>query len=101
MEDTEATRGRLHADTISYVNNFGMLLKDMRKFDEAEALLRRAMQDGEAQMHPDKLSYVDNFGKLLQDRGRLEDAEYFLRGALVGREATLGKIHPETLASVN
>ena len=42
----------------------------------------------------------NNLGSLRVDQGRLQEAEALLLHALRGREAALGKKHPETLMTV-
>ena len=42
-----------------------------------------------------------NFGTLRYEQGKLAEAEEYCRCALEGREATLGKYHPDTLILVD
>ena len=50
--------------------------------------------------HVKTLVAIDQLGRLLRERGELEEAERLLTEAVVGRRATLGDRHPDTLESI-
>ena len=64
-------------------------------------LERRRSEGGEEEVEEGVLTLMNQVGRLLQDQGKLEEAEGLFRRALEGKEATLGAMHPSTLASVN
>ena len=75
--------GKNDPDTLSSVNNLGSLLQDHGKFDEAEPLLRRAMEGNEATLgakHVNTTTSMGNLGLLLQGQGKIDEAK-----ALSGR----------------
>ena len=92
-----------HPDTLSSVNNLGILLSDKGDYVGAEALFRRAVEGREKALgaeHPDTLNSVNNLGILLSDKGDYDGAEVLFRRALEGYEKALGAEHPVTLMSV-
>jgi len=63
----EATLGPTHPDTLTSVNNLGVLRQDMGKHVEALPLFRRALEGREATLgptHKDTLISVHNLGVL-------------------------------------
>ncbi|KAJ5207451.1 FabD/lysophospholipase-like protein [Penicillium cf. griseofulvum] len=104
LEYRERVRGPEHPNTLTSVNNLGLVLNMQGKYAEAEALYRRALQDREKVQgpeHPDTLTSVNNLGFVLNKRGKYTEAEALYRRALQGREKVLGREHPDTLISVN
>ncbi len=78
-------------------NDLGLLLTDTNRFEEAEPLLRRALEIETAafgENHPAVARGLNNLGQLLKDTNRLEDAEPLLRRALEISEAHFGEQHP-------
>jgi Tfp pilus assembly protein PilF len=76
---------REHPDTLSSVNNLGRVLSSQGKYEEAEAMHRRALEAREKVLggeHPDTLSSVGNLGRVLSRQGKYEEAEAMHRRAL-------------------
>jgi tetratricopeptide (TPR) repeat protein len=72
------------------------LLQDADRVQEAELLLRRALDIDEKSLgpeHPDVAADLNELGVLLQDSKRFEEAEPLLRRALVIDEMNLGPDH--------
>ena len=60
--------GREHPDTLTSVNNLGLVLDSQGKYEEAEAMHRRALEGYEKVLgreHPDTLTSVSNLGNVL------------------------------------
>ena len=94
-EDGEADE----ADVVELMDRCGTLLQDLARFDEAEPLLRRALEINEATLgpdHPDTGDSAGNLGSLLKDKGDLDAAEPLMRRALEIDEAALGPDHTST-----
>ena len=78
----EKTLGLEHPDTLSSVNNLGILLSDKGDYAEAEEMHRRALTGREKVLgpnHPDTLSTINNLGSLLNAKGDLPAALELLR----------------------
>jgi tetratricopeptide (TPR) repeat protein len=81
----------------------GMLLFKLQRLDEAEALLREALERTQRVLGPDHpltLTTMNNLGSLLLAREQLDEAERLLRQAVVGRRRVLGDAHPQTLTAM-
>ncbi|KAI7970683.1 hypothetical protein EIK77_003083 [Talaromyces pinophilus] len=90
-------------NVLSIANRCGWYLYLMGKYEEAEAMHRRALEGRENVLgaeHPDTLTSVNNLGSVLERQGKYEEAEAMHRRALAGRENVLGAEHPDTLTSV-
>jgi eukaryotic-like serine/threonine-protein kinase len=93
-----------HPDTLTAINNMGILLHSMGKFEEARPFYRRALDGGRrvhGDDHPDTLTTIGNTGNLLVSMSKFEEALPFCREALAGRIRVLGNDHPDTLISIN
>ncbi|EOD12957.1 hypothetical protein EMIHUDRAFT_452118 [Emiliania huxleyi CCMP1516] len=104
LEASRETLGDNHPDTLTSINNLGMLLEAKGDLDGAEALLREALEARRETLgdrHPRTLTSIYNLGSLLQDKGDLEGAEALKREALEGQRETLGDRHPNTLTSIS
>jgi len=77
----EAVLGKEHPDTLSSMNDLTLVLNSQGKYDEAEAMHRRAL-DG----HPSTLTSVGNLASVPRDQGKYEEAEAMSRRALDGYE---------------
>jgi len=53
LKENEEKLGLDHSDTLVSVNNLGIMFQDQEKLDEAEPLLRRALDAGERTLGPD------------------------------------------------
>jgi tetratricopeptide (TPR) repeat protein len=75
------------------------VLLNQGKYEEAEAMNRRALDGREkvlGEEHPDTLKSFNNLASALQRQGKYEEAEAMIRRALDGCEKALGNDHPET-----
>ncbi len=90
--------------TLEAAHNLGVVLCGKGEYEEAEKLLRRAL-DGNERLygpeHPDTLATAHVLGKLFTDKGDYTQGGAFLNRALSGKERVLGIDHPHTLSSVN
>ena len=78
--------------TLDSVNNLGLVLEEQGKYEEAEAMHRRALKAREKVLgleHPSTLDSVNNLGLVLEDQGKHEEAEAMYRRALEGRGKVL------------
>lgn len=100
----ERALGPNHPDTLTPVNNLGIIRHALGDFDGAEALYHRALETRVRVLgpdHPDTLTSVNNMGFLLRARGEFEVAARFYIHALEARKRVLGPDHPDTLASTS
>jgi tetratricopeptide (TPR) repeat protein len=105
----EEVLGPKHPDTVQSLNNLALLYYQQGQYQEAEPLLKRALEIREEVLspkHPDTAESLNNLAVfyLAGDRGqqgRLEEAETLLKRALEIREKVLGPKHPDTVQSLN
>ncbi|KAJ3543777.1 hypothetical protein NM208_g3397 [Fusarium decemcellulare] len=86
------------------VHNVGWYRAKRGRYQEAEAMIRRALEARGSvlgQDHPDTLCSMNNLGLVLLYQGMYEEAEVVHRGVLEIRKTTLGSEHPSTLGSMN
>ena len=84
--------------------NLAQLLQSTNRLGEAEPLMRRALEIGEAafgKQHPTVAIRLNNLAMLLQETNRIEDAEPLMRRALEIAVAAFGKRHPTVASSLN
>ncbi|WP_371781353.1 FxSxx-COOH system tetratricopeptide repeat protein [Streptosporangium subroseum] len=96
--------GEEHLDTLTSWNNLGIALRDLGRFQEAEAGLRivlETMRRVLGEEHPETLACRGNLAGVLGELGRLQEAEADFRTVLETMRRVLGEEHPETLASRN
>ena len=85
-------------------NNLGLLLQDTNRFEEAEPLMRQALEINKASFgehHPAVAICLNNLGQLLQDTNRFEEAEPLMRRALEIDTASFGGHHPDVAICLN
>jgi tetratricopeptide (TPR) repeat protein len=95
--------GPRHRDTIRATNRFATALAQAGRAPEAEALLRRNLEDGRRSLGPDDpitLEAGERLGSLLEHLGQLEEAEAVLRKNVDDRRRLLTPEHPDTLRSI-
>jgi Tfp pilus assembly protein PilF len=76
--------GAEHPNTLTSVNQLGLVLASQRKYEEAEAMYRRALDGSEKVLgaeHPDTLTSLNNLGYVLERQGKYEEAEAMHRRA--------------------
>ena len=85
-------------------HNLGQLLQATNRFEEAEPLMRRALEISKASFgehHPDVAICLNNLGQLLKNTNRFEEAEPLLRRALEISKASFGEHHPDVAICLN
>jgi len=90
--------------TSSLISHLAKVLMELDKVEEAEMLIREAMEGREKALgpsHPNTLSTINNLAALLYTQRKFSQAEELFRRALSGTKATLGATHPSTLTSIN
>ena len=86
------------ADTL------GAVLRDEKKFDEAEMWIRKGLVGRENLLGPthlDTLRSVNHLALLLSMMGRLKEAELLARRAVAGSELAMGRDHHLTFMSIH
>ena len=86
------------------LGDLSLLLKKKSLFDQAEPLIRRALQIDEASYgpeHPNVAIDLNNLAQLLQTTNRLAEAEPLMRRALQIDEASYGPEHPNVARDLN
>ena len=84
--------------------NLAKLLKDTNRLKEAEPMMQRALEIGDAafgKRHPIVSVYLNNLSVLLQITNQLREAEPLMRRALEIAEATLDNQHPSVATCLN
>ncbi|RYO11415.1 hypothetical protein AA0111_g12809 [Alternaria arborescens] len=79
------------------INNRDSLRADQGRLDEAEQILKWALEGFEKVLGPDHTSTLDtvnNLGILYADQGKLDEAEEMYQRALQGYETSFGSNHP-------
>ncbi|MDP7572015.1 MAG: tetratricopeptide repeat protein, partial [Myxococcota bacterium] len=95
--------GDEHPDTLSSINNLGLLLHAQGKHAEAETLLGEALEGRRRTLgdeHPHTLISIKNLGSLLLDQDKYAEAETLWREAREGCRRKFGDEHPDTLISI-
>ena len=91
-------------NTLFTLNALAAELHDQGKFDEAEPLLREALEMSRkilGNRHQITLASINNLGMVLKDKGDLATAELLYREALEVQRETLGNRHPGTLCTIS
>jgi eukaryotic-like serine/threonine-protein kinase len=99
----EKSLGQDHPDTLTSVNNLGLLYDAKGEYAAAEPLLKRALAGWEkslGQDHPDTLTSVNNLASLFWSMHRLDESVPLFEDALRRQRITLGDDHPETLRTL-
>ena len=91
---------KVHANTrliAVALSNLGLLLQDTNRIEEAEPLMRGALEINKAsygEKHPTVAIGLNNLAMLLKATNRIEEAEPLMRGALEINKASYGEKHP-------
>ena len=102
LKTRRETLGDKHPNTLTSINNYGLLLKDQGKLAGAAPLLDEALKTRRETLgdkHPDTLKAISNYGTLLYEQGDLAGAAPLFREAFVAAQNSLGAAHPNTLLS--
>ena len=89
---------------VAILGQIGNILHQQHKYEEAEAVIRRALVGREKVLgaeHAYTLNSVNNLAWALYEQDKFAEAEDLHRRALVGREKVLGAEHVHTLNSVD
>ena len=81
-----------------------ILLQDTNRVEEAESLMRRALEIDEAtfgEEHPIVAMHLNNLAMLLQDTNRFDEAEPLMRRALEIGLAAFGEKNPIVATNLN
>lgn len=95
--------GEDNPDTLSSINNMGILLQRQGKLGEAEKYYREAMEKRRKVLgseHPDTLQSIGWLGYLLDELRRFNEAEPLLKETLETSRVVLGSEHPTTLDGI-
>jgi len=90
--------------TSRLMNQLGTYLCSRVRYDDAEALMGRALQIDEKSFgkdHPRVARYLNNLAQLLQATNRLKEAEPLMQRALKIDEKSFGKDHPTVAIDLN
>ena len=85
LEIIEQEFGPQHPKVTAYLNDLAIILKEMNRLADAEALLHRSISIIEGNYgpdHPALVSSLSNLAQLIQDSNRLEEAEHLMHRAL-------------------
>ena len=85
-------------------NNLAMVLHQTNRSEEAEPLMRQALEMNEAALgakHPTVAIDLNNLATLLRGTNRIEEAEPLIRRALEIDEAAFGDKHPTVATDLN
>jgi len=88
----------------SDLSTFAELLVDRKRFDDAEKLLRRALELAKVRTGDTgetTLLQMNLLGKLLRKRRKFDESESLFKRVLQVRETVLGPDHKDTLTSVH
>ncbi|PYI09493.1 TPR-like protein [Aspergillus sclerotiicarbonarius CBS 121057] len=87
----------------SLLSKVGWSYIKLGKYNDAETMLRQALQDRHERLgpeHPDTLDSLDKLGVVLWHRGQYKAAEISHQQAFQGKEKIYGPDHPNTLQSL-
>lgn len=96
--------GAEHPDTLTSVSQLGTALSRQGKYEEAEAMQRRALQGREKVLgaeHPDTLISMGNLALTMNSQRRWDEARNLEEWVLSTKKRVFGNEHPETLTAMN
>jgi eukaryotic-like serine/threonine-protein kinase len=91
-------------DTFVTIYNLGTTLRELKKYDEAEAQFLRAREGYKRLVgleHPAYLAVINALAVLFESQGRLAESESLQREVLATLRRTLGDRHPRVHTSLN
>ena len=100
----EKVLGPEHLDTVSSLNNLGILLHAQGDLAQARSLLERALalrEKGSPDEHALMSTALNNLAAVLRDQGDLAAARPLCERTLAVREKAFGPEHPDTARSLN
>lgn len=81
-----------------------IVLQDLGRYSEAEALLRKSLplvEQALGREHPDYGAFLNNLGDALRQQGKYAEAEHLLRDSLSIHAIGLGRDHPAYATTLN
>ena len=87
-----------------FLNAHAKSLKNLKRYGEAEVLLRRSLAISEAKVdteYPLVVATLNNLGLLFQEQLGYDKAEEFFKRALTITELKQGKAHPDLVTTLN
>ena len=96
--------GRKHPNTLTSVSNLGSVLSSQGRYEEAEAMHRRALEGKEKALgreHPNTLTSVHNLAFLFHRKQHHPAAVELYQRAYEGYVKALGAQHPTTAACLH
>jgi len=100
---TDSYRGIM--EKLNTTHDYGILRRLQKKYNEAEYLLRQALDGRKFRLgpddHPECLVCMHELAVLYKEQERYEEAEKYLLEAVEGRRLKLGDTHPHTIESLN
>lgn len=100
----DSSNGETESLLAEAQSELGLMLHDLGRFEEAQALHRQAVTTIERLVgprHPDYGRALNNLGMTLQARGEFEEAQELLIEASTVYEERLGGEHPDLLVNLN
>ncbi|KAH8698463.1 hypothetical protein BGW36DRAFT_448418 [Talaromyces proteolyticus] len=100
----EKVLGADHSNTLTSVNNLGLVLENQGKYEEAKVMHQWALTTREKVLgtdHLKTLTSANNLAGVLSSQGKYEEAEAMYRQTLTTYEKVLGADHPGTLIILN
>lgn len=97
------TLGEHHPGSLLAMSNYGRLLQEQGRLEEAEPLLREVLEIRRARLGPQHqatMASIANLGGLLREKGNLTEAAELFREDLQMTSETLGPRHPDTLIAI-
>src|SRR4030095_6347261 len=85
LSDRRSILGEEHDDTLFSIEHLGVYMNALGKRDEAERLLREALDKSRrvrGNDNPSTLGCMADLGRLFLDQGKLSEAELLLRESL-------------------
>ncbi len=95
--------GNDNLQTLTSIDNIGVLLFMMGNRDEARVYFRESMEGGRRVLgddHPNTLGSINNMAFLLESMGEFDEALPYYQEALEGKRRVLGADHAQTLTSI-
>ncbi|KAK3325599.1 hypothetical protein B0H66DRAFT_529625 [Apodospora peruviana] len=90
-----------HDDVVKTMNDIGIILEYLDRYDEAKGIFRqvwRILEDKHGETHPRTLDCRDELARSLHEAGKYDAADQLYRQTLALREEVMPGDHPDTLA---
>ncbi len=97
----QSLHGPEHLDTAAAMSNLAEFLRTDRRFGEAEALFRAAIDVRREQNAGGLALALNGLGMLMNDLGRNDEAETLMKASLDRARAEHGELHPQVARCIN